>query len=234
MIRILTADEPNAITITVDGQLVDDCVDAVETCSDQAMGQGRPVHLFLRDVSHIGENGRSLLSCLAGKGVRSSASGVYTSYIVAEISKGQPQPSRWAKPGRRPHQELIRNSRKPASAVPLPAIDSFPFDSAFLLVSWVAVAWIETSPHGGATADPNSGMPIHRTAQACRSDRNVFLPDGRLYEYACRRAVRTSVLRFGTRRSAGAATLQLLQPKGQDWALFCDHYVGSKKRRRKT
>ena len=29
MIRILTADEPNAITITVDGQLVDDCVDAV-------------------------------------------------------------------------------------------------------------------------------------------------------------------------------------------------------------
>ena len=50
MIRILTADEPNAITITVDGQLVDDCVDAVETCSYQAMGQGRPVHLFLRDV----------------------------------------------------------------------------------------------------------------------------------------------------------------------------------------
>ena len=33
MIRIFTADEPNAITITVDGQLVDDCVDAVETCS---------------------------------------------------------------------------------------------------------------------------------------------------------------------------------------------------------
>ena len=33
MIRILTADVPNAITITVDRQLVDDCVDAVETCS---------------------------------------------------------------------------------------------------------------------------------------------------------------------------------------------------------
>ena len=53
MIRILTADEPNAITITVDGQLVDDGVDAVETCSYQAIGQGRPVHLFLRDVSHM-------------------------------------------------------------------------------------------------------------------------------------------------------------------------------------
>ena len=70
MIRILTADEPNAITITVDGKLVDDCVDAVETCSYQAMGQGRPVYLFLRDVSHIDEHGRSLLARLAGKAVR--------------------------------------------------------------------------------------------------------------------------------------------------------------------
>jgi hypothetical protein len=79
MIRILTADEPNAITITVDGQLVDESVDAVETCSNQAMAQGRPVHLFLRDVSHIDEPGRSLLSRLAGRGVQLSASGVYSS-----------------------------------------------------------------------------------------------------------------------------------------------------------
>ena len=47
-----------------------------------------------------------------------------------------------------------------------------------------------------------------------RSDRSVFFPDGRLYQYACRRAVRLSALRFGTRRSAEAATLQLLQFKG--------------------
>jgi hypothetical protein len=93
MIRILTDDEPDAITITVDGQLVNDCVEAVETCSYQAMGQGRPVHLFLRDVSPIDEQGRSLLSRLAGKGVRLSASGVYSSYIVAEINKEQLRPS---------------------------------------------------------------------------------------------------------------------------------------------
>jgi hypothetical protein len=91
MIRILTADERNGITITVDGQLVDDSVGAVETCSYQAMSQGRPVHLFLRDVSHIGEQGRSLLSRLARNGVQLSASGVYSSYIVAEISRGRPQ-----------------------------------------------------------------------------------------------------------------------------------------------
>jgi hypothetical protein len=91
MIRILTADEPNAIRITVDGQLVDDCIDAVEACSNQAMAQGKPVHLFLRDVSHIDVHGRLLLSRLAGRGVQLSASGVYSSYIVAEISKEQPQ-----------------------------------------------------------------------------------------------------------------------------------------------
>ncbi len=93
MIRILQADEPNAITITVDGQLVDDCIEAVETCSYQAMGRGRPVHLFLRDVSYIDDRGRSLLSRLAGKGVQLRAAGVYSSYIVAEIGRGQPQSS---------------------------------------------------------------------------------------------------------------------------------------------
>ncbi len=65
MIRTLTADEPNAITITVHGQLVNDCVDAIETCSDEAIHQGKPINLFLRDVSHIDEHGRSLLSRLA-------------------------------------------------------------------------------------------------------------------------------------------------------------------------
>jgi len=38
MTWIVTADEPNAITITVDGRFVDDCVDAVKTCSNQAAG----------------------------------------------------------------------------------------------------------------------------------------------------------------------------------------------------
>ena len=89
MVRIFTADESKAITITVDGQLVDDCVKAVETCSHEAMERGRPVHLYLRDVSHIDEHGRSLLSRLASKGVQLSASGVYSSYIVAEINRKQ-------------------------------------------------------------------------------------------------------------------------------------------------
>jgi hypothetical protein len=93
MIRILTTEDPNRLTITVDGQLVDDSVAAVQASSYQAMSQGRTVQLFLRDVSHIDERGRSLLSRLAGQGVQLSASGVYSSYIVAEISRGHLQSS---------------------------------------------------------------------------------------------------------------------------------------------
>lgn len=85
MIRILTANEPKAITITIDGQLVGENVDEVETCIQQTIGQQRPVHLFLRDVSDIDEQGRALLSRAAAKGVELSASGVYSSYVVERI-----------------------------------------------------------------------------------------------------------------------------------------------------
>ena len=87
MIRIMTATEPKLITITVDGELAGEYVDAVETCATQAMAQQRPTHLFLRDVSTIDESGRALLARLATKGVRLRAAGVYSSYIVAQISQ---------------------------------------------------------------------------------------------------------------------------------------------------
>jgi hypothetical protein len=104
VIRIFTADEPNAITITVDGRLMDDYVEAVESSSREAIERGRPVHVYLRDVSHIDERGRELLSRLASEGVRLSASGIYSSYIVDEISRkqvdGSHKPSHVAAPKR--------------------------------------------------------------------------------------------------------------------------------------
>jgi hypothetical protein len=89
VIRIFAAHEPNGVTITVDGQLVDDCVEAVETCVTEAMSLTREVRLYLRDVSHIDARSRSLLVRLAAKGVLLSASGVYSSYIVSEVSRGR-------------------------------------------------------------------------------------------------------------------------------------------------
>jgi len=92
MIRIFTTNEPSAIMITVDGELTGDYVDAVETSVQQAMGQPRSIHLFLRDVSNIDCQGRSLLARLAAKGVELSASGVYSSYVVAEIRRQPAKP----------------------------------------------------------------------------------------------------------------------------------------------
>jgi hypothetical protein len=45
------------------------------------------VHLFLRNVFDIDDIGRSLLSRLAAQGVQLSASGVYSSYVVANIGR---------------------------------------------------------------------------------------------------------------------------------------------------
>ena len=87
MIRIMTAAEPNLITVTVDGDLSGEYLDAVENCVKQALARPSPTALFLRDVSIIDEKGRALLVRLAAKGVRLRAAGVYSSYIVARISK---------------------------------------------------------------------------------------------------------------------------------------------------
>lgn len=88
MIRIFTANEPDAITLTVDGQLAGEYVEAIETSTQEAIGEKKLVRLVLRDVSHIDERGRTLLAQWAAKGVQLSASGLYSSYIVDEIRQG--------------------------------------------------------------------------------------------------------------------------------------------------
>jgi hypothetical protein len=87
MIRVMTATKPHTTTVTVDGEVADEYVEAIDTCVKQAIGKGRPVHLFLRDVSKIDETGQALLNRLAANGVHLSANGVYISYIVAEINR---------------------------------------------------------------------------------------------------------------------------------------------------
>lgn len=84
MTRIMTATEPNAVTITVDGQLLGHSVEAVDTRVNQAIGLGRAVRLFLRDITDIDENGRALLSRLAMNGVHLSAAPVRTSCSRAD------------------------------------------------------------------------------------------------------------------------------------------------------
>ena len=87
MIRVITASEPNAITLTVDGELVGEYIEPVKASADEALREKRPVHLFLRDVSRIDGQGRVLLAKLATQGVQLRASGVYNAYLVEEIRR---------------------------------------------------------------------------------------------------------------------------------------------------
>jgi hypothetical protein len=87
VIRIMTATKPHTTTVTVDGEVAGEYVEAIDTCVKQAIAKGRPVRLFLREVSAIDESGKGLLARLAANGVHLSANGVYSSYIVAAISR---------------------------------------------------------------------------------------------------------------------------------------------------
>ena len=61
----------------------------------KAIEQHKDVHLFLRNVSHIDETGHSALSRLAARGVKLSAAGLYSSYVVTQIQRAMnSRPSR--------------------------------------------------------------------------------------------------------------------------------------------
>ena len=94
MIRIILAHEPANATVTVDGTLSGECVEPVEISCLQALAEGRPVRLFLRDVVAIDERGRSMLRRLAIAGIDLAANGIYISYIVREIQKETKKTSR--------------------------------------------------------------------------------------------------------------------------------------------
>ena len=86
MVRVTKTEKPSKTLVTIDGQLSGEAVGLVQACCKEAESDGKPVHLFLRDVTAIDDGGRLLLQRLAGSGVRVSGSGVYTSYLVEELT----------------------------------------------------------------------------------------------------------------------------------------------------
>jgi len=72
--------------LTVSGEIAPACIEVLETCCEQAIRDGKTVHLVL-DVTTIDESGRALLRRLAAKGVRLFAKGVYHLYLVDTIRR---------------------------------------------------------------------------------------------------------------------------------------------------
>ena len=92
MLRVSKADEQSRTIITVDGQLTGDSIAVIEACCRQAMSTGKPVHVFLRDVSLVDGAGRALLRRLAADSVRLFANGVYNSYLVRVLNPADTEP----------------------------------------------------------------------------------------------------------------------------------------------
>ena len=86
MFRVHKSEGCSHTAIIVDGQVSRDCIEVVENFCDEQLSAGKPVHLFLRDVTTVDQAGRALLERLAAKGVRLRAKGIYNSYIVQELT----------------------------------------------------------------------------------------------------------------------------------------------------
>ncbi len=84
MIRIMTAEEPASTTITVDGKLSGEGVEAVEASCIQALSRGMAVRIQLHDVSAIDERDQDLPRLLVSQGVGLTANVIYSSSIVGE------------------------------------------------------------------------------------------------------------------------------------------------------
>lgn len=94
MIRVTKTEEQSLTIVTIDGQLSGDSIAVVETCCHQARSNGKPVQLFLRDISAVDQAGQMLLSRLAGKGVRLVAKGVYLAYLVQSLTTASSEKER--------------------------------------------------------------------------------------------------------------------------------------------
>lgn len=71
--------------LTFDGEISSECIDSLERCCEQALKDGKPVDLSLRDITGIDEAGEALLRRLAARGVCLFANGVYVSYLLDKI-----------------------------------------------------------------------------------------------------------------------------------------------------
>ena len=86
MIRLTTREEWSRTVVVIEGQLLRDCIEVVETCCAEAEAKGKRVDLLLSDVSTLDRDGQMLLRRLAARGVHIEAKGIYTSYLVEALT----------------------------------------------------------------------------------------------------------------------------------------------------
>ena len=71
--------------LTFDGEISTECIESLERCCEEALKDGKPVDLSLRDITGVDEAGEALLRRLAARGICLLANGVYVSYLLDKI-----------------------------------------------------------------------------------------------------------------------------------------------------
>ena len=71
--------------LTFDGDISTECIESLERCCEEALKDGKPVDLSLRDITGVDEAGQALLRRLIARGVCLLANGVYVSYLLDNI-----------------------------------------------------------------------------------------------------------------------------------------------------
>jgi hypothetical protein len=68
--------------VVVEGELTQEYLATAQACCERALEGGKPVQVFLRDVSIVDDEGRAFLVSLVKRGVSLGGSGVYTKQLV--------------------------------------------------------------------------------------------------------------------------------------------------------
>ncbi len=71
--------------LTFDGDISTECIDSIERSCEEALRDGKPVDLILRDITGVDKAGEALLRRLIATGVCLFANGVYVSYLLDNI-----------------------------------------------------------------------------------------------------------------------------------------------------
>jgi hypothetical protein len=89
MFRIIRANHPHNILITIEGRLAGEYVGIAESACGEALSANIPVTVCLSDVMEIDAHGRAFLKRLLVRRARLRAKGVYLRHLVKSLQRSR-------------------------------------------------------------------------------------------------------------------------------------------------
>jgi hypothetical protein len=89
MLKITTHSESKLDILELEGRLVGPWIEELEKCWRQAISADHEIHVVLKQVAYIDDEGRALLAAMHRAGVKLEATGCMTNAVIAEIVGGE-------------------------------------------------------------------------------------------------------------------------------------------------